>query len=117
MTGPDIGSALEWIRTQLDGAGVRASSDPAKVNPPGAWLDATLAEPINLGDAWRISANVVLVAPDGAPAAAWRHLDQLVAKTATVLTLVEPIEVVTLQLPGSAAKLPALIYPVQVFTP
>lgn len=119
MAGPNIGAALDWVADQLKQAGVRSSSDPAKVNPPGAWLDVTECKPINLGDAWDVSVNVVLVAPDGTAAAAWRHLDRLIelAQSKLVQRGDEPIEVLTLTLPGSAVKLPAVLYPIQVFTP
>lgn len=119
MPGPGVGEALKWVEAELKAIKVRASSDPAKVNPPGAWLDVTECKPINLGDAWDVSVNVVLVAPAGTPAAAWQHLDRMVevVQGRLVQRAGENLEVVTLVLPGSATQLPALIYPIQVFTP
>lgn len=120
---PDFAGALALVVDQLVAAGVRASIDPALVNPPGAWVDAGAAgaRPLTIRGAYEVAVDVYLVAPARAPGVTYRELDELAAKVADKLPLsalegeAAAIVPLTLELPAGG-RLPAYRYPTTVHT-
>lgn len=120
---PDFAGALFHVVTVLEAAGVRASADPAHVNPPGAWVDAGAAgaRPLTVAGAYEVAVDVYLVVPRRAPLIAYRELDELASRVAEVLPLAglegEAAAIVpqTLEVP-SAGALPAYRFPTTVHT-
>lgn len=104
----DIAAAAEDVVASLRSAGLRATVEPADVNPPAAWVTArTMAHDL-LGGGGTVAIDVYLIAPDTGTAQALRTLSSLLDKA---LTVVDPdadtslAEAVTL--PGGGQPLPA----------
>lgn len=119
MSGAGFKAAADWTVETLRGIEVRAAADPAKVNPPGAWVQPVKARPRNLAGEWDVDVNVYLTTGNGNNVLG--SLDDLVEKVAGVLVIREGVEteleVVSLELPGGGAALPAVLYPITVQTP
>lgn len=118
MPGPGVGKALAAAVDTLTEAGVRASTDPAKLNPPAVYVVPVSAEPVTLAGEWEHQIDLVLVVPDAAPAQAYTQLDALAERCLEVLAqsdddLVEPVNLV---LPGSSTPLPAYRYRTPIYT-
>lgn len=118
MSAPDFAAAGAWVIDQLKAAGVRASMDPAKVNPPGVWAQPANARPIQtLADAWEVDLNLYAVVGNVAADQAFGKLGDLVEQLA-IFNPRGDLEVVTLELPGApGVGLPAIRYPIRVQTP
>lgn len=109
--------APEQLAALLRGAGMRAASDPADVNTPGAFVSLAQAEPLTVGDGWDHQLMVYLVVPEASHKMVLRSLQNLYDQLeAAGVTPDGPVLPWALVLPGSPAQLPALRVPVTYTT-
>lgn len=83
-----IRDELTRLRDDLNGAGVRASLDPATVQVPGAWVTPRTITDLTLGGYGTLTAHVWLIAPDVGTLEA---LDLLNGLLDAALPIVQPV--------------------------
>ena len=86
----DVAQHLEEIVSELRRVGVRASTDPSKVQIPGAWVSATQIDHNRLCGGGEMTVSVYLVAPDRPAPVAHGILSGLLAKALGVIDPTEP---------------------------
>lgn len=106
--------ALNELAQLLTTAGVPASIDPAKVQAPGAWIEADTLKPITLDGRHELNVNIHLIVQDHGTTASLEQLEQLLT---IALAIVDPRSPV--QLDGYVAtrdgKLPAFTIPTTLY--
>lgn len=106
--------AAHLIRDELRAAGVRADLDPRNINPPAVWIQLREVENLLAAGARMVTFRLFLIVGDAGTEQALAALDQLLDATATAGWdwSAEPIETVTVSLPGvESTQLPALRLP------
>lgn len=86
----DVAQHLETVVSELRRVGVRASTDPAKVQLPGAWVSATQIDHNRLCGGGEITVSVYLIAQDRPAPIAHGILSGLLAKALGVIDPTEP---------------------------
>ncbi|WP_336820189.1 hypothetical protein [Gordonia sp. MMO-8] len=100
--------ALDGVVDALTAAGIAATTNPADIVVPGAWvIPHDITEPTLCGGL-TVRADVCLVAPDNGTANAIAILGDLLDQAAPVLTFDEPVRSMAVTPPGLSA-LPALV--------
>lgn len=101
----------------LRGAGVRADTDPAKLNLPGAWVTVEDIRPLTLGGQLQLAAVVYLIVGDTDYSRAYTQLAALYNKVVPgQLTPDGPVIAQGVVMPGNPTPLPALRVPVNLIT-
>lgn len=109
-----IAAQLQLLVDTLTGVEVPASTDPAEVNTPGAWVALDRLEPLTLSGGFRVVCSVYLIAPD---TNVMRATEQLAPMLRQLLTVITPDGAITTQgvvLPDSSTPLPAFRVPVNL---
>lgn len=79
-----LGGLTELVEL-LDDAGLAATYDGARLNPPAAWVAAQSVDAGTLCGGGTLTAHVYLVAPNTDPRSAYRQLDAMLAIAVEVL--------------------------------
>lgn len=108
----DFITPLEQLATKITAAGVTASTDPTKLQPPCAWVHADKVEIVTLDDGIEMNVFIDLVVPNYAPPAAMRALGDLLGKVLTVVDADGPIELDRAVELSQGGVLPAFRVPV-----
>lgn len=100
----------------LTGAGLTASTDPGKLNLPGAWVTLDQVRVLTLAGQLRLECSVFLISPDTDDT---RAIGQLAAMLDQLLTIGRPDGPVVTQgvvMPADTTPLPALRVPFHLHT-
>lgn len=100
----------------LTAAGVQASTDPAELSLPAAWVAFDSVSPVTVVGQLRLSCRVFLIVPDTDPTRALELLGGLYDEVLTVLTPDGPVTTQGVVMPGDPTPLPALVVPVNLYT-
>lgn len=105
---------LEELAAELIAAGVPASTNTERVNPPAAWVHASDLTFDRLNGNGTIAVEIDLIVPDQTSTAALTQLQELLGRTLEVVEPDGPIELDrAVQLRGGA-QLPAFRVPVNI---
>lgn len=104
-----IAGALEGIASDLAGAGIIASIDPAELQAPCVWVDIDAIVPELLNGNGTVRALLHLIAPNAAPVDALAALDTLLGDVLDVLDTEDDVTTESVALPDNPSQgLPAL---------
>jgi hypothetical protein len=109
-------TAITELLTALEGAGVFATMDPARVNLPGGWLAVDEVAAVNLKGALELRCSLFLIVKDRDTLRATEALAELYATTCTVLRPDGPVVTQGVVLPDSPTPMPALRVPIHLHT-
>lgn len=98
----------------LEGAGVRASADPATVTPPGAWVTVENINQLTVDGQLQLECVVYLIVGDTDHRRAYDKLAELYNLAATVLVPDGPVVPQGVILADTPTPLPALRVPVNL---
>ncbi|MFJ1461003.1 hypothetical protein [Nocardia sp. N2S4-5] len=87
---PDVSETMTEIVDTLRAQGIRANLDPAKLNPPCAWVQPTQIEHTLLGGGVVLTVAVWLIATDRPPDITHAALSALLSRALVVLEPTEP---------------------------
>lgn len=106
--------ALDELAVALKAGGVReASTDPAALNLPGVWVQAT-GITFDLLDGYTINARLVLIVADTGVARSMAALAELLTDVIAVVDPTDTVTATTATLPSNPARLPALAVPIDL---
>lgn len=106
--------ALDELAAELKAGGVReASTNPADLNLPGVWVQATGID-FDLLDGYTIHARLVLVVADNGVARSMTALAELLTDVVQVIGPSDTVTATTATLPSNPARLPALAVPIDL---
>ena len=107
-------TACLGLAAELTAAGVPASVERARVNPPGAWISPQSMDVTRLSGGGIAAVDVILVVGDTGEANALKHLDDLLGKVLGIgLALTEPVDT-AYALTLTSSPLPAFRVPVEL---
>lgn len=112
----DILTPLNHVAALINDAGLTASTDPTKLQPPCAWVHADRVRIVTLGGGIELSTFVDLVVPDYGPSRSLQALSALLGQVLTVLDPDGPVELDRAVELAQGGILPAFRIPVTVTT-
>lgn len=109
----DIKAAIENLAVVLQSAGLKASSDNQKLNPPCAWIHPGPINASTLDGAFTMTAQVTLITPKTTPL---NDLDKLSGMLVQLLTVLEPDGAIDTDTSAQIAQKlhPAFVVPVNI---
>lgn len=112
----DIAGPVSDLVALLVGADIQASTDPADLNVPAAWVNLDSIDVVNVAGDLELRCRVFLIAPDTSPLRAMEILADLYTRVRQVLSPDGPVVTQGVVMPGDPTPLPALSVPVNLYT-
>lgn len=114
MTPLDLSPVAE-LRELLTAEGIRNAEDPGQLTPPGVLIQLREFTQTTL-DGLQLEMRLFCVVPDQDYERASAELVALVNQVLTVLDPDGPVTAAAVVLPGDPARLPALSFPLNLYT-
>lgn len=115
-----IRQQLEYIVTVTETAGIKATLEPQRITPPGAWICGRRLDTQNFPGYFATVADIYLITRDTGIIQAIEALDDMLEKVIDVIQDNDRLEIVdsaldeSVTLPHGAAPLPAYRLTIQV---
>jgi len=116
MSYTDVLEVVADLRDTLDAAGIRTEQDAGALTPPGVLIQVTALDTLTL-TSLEVSMRLLLVVPSSDHTRALVELVALLEEVAALLDPAGPITSGSVVLPGDAAPVPALVFPLTLTTP
>lgn len=108
MRATEITSALETLAADLTAAEVPATTDPTKIEVPGAWVTVDTLTPELMCGEFTATTAIYLIARDNGHSAALADLAEMLDRIAAIVPSITAAQPDSVSLPGYSGPLPAL---------
>lgn len=104
-----ISEEVTQVTRALHEAGLRATSDPGKINPPCVWVNLATIDHTYLAGQAELEIDLYFVTPDHGTLPAIRQLEQMISKARRVIDFTNPLEAMPVAVPSLGnTPIPAL---------